>query len=59
LKEQFNDDTSVLADAKNQMSRMKILFDGGAVTKAEFENAKIQYLIRPSSSWITIRKAGQ
>jgi len=43
LKEQLNDDSAVLADAKNQFDRVKILFDGGAVSKAELENTKTKY----------------
>ncbi|MEI6845755.1 MAG: HlyD family efflux transporter periplasmic adaptor subunit [Candidatus Firestonebacteria bacterium] len=43
LKEQLNDDSAVLADAKNQFERVKILFDGGAVSKAELENTKTKY----------------
>lgn len=43
LKEQFNDDTAGLTDAKNQLERIKILFDSGSVSKAEVENAKTKY----------------
>jgi HlyD family secretion protein len=40
LKEQLNDASSVLADAKNHADRIKALYDAGAVSKVELENAK-------------------
>ena len=43
LKEQLNDDTAVLTDAKNQYERTRKLFEGGVVSKAELENAKTKY----------------
>lgn len=40
LKEQLNDTGSVLTDAQNHADRIKVLFDAGAVSKVELENAK-------------------
>jgi HlyD family secretion protein len=40
LKEQLNDAGSVLAEAQNHADRIKALFDAGAVSKVELENAK-------------------
>ena len=40
LKEQLNDAGSVLAEAQNHADRMQALFDAGAVSKVELENAK-------------------
>jgi HlyD family secretion protein len=40
LKEQLNDAGSVLADAQNHADRIRVLFDAGAVSRVELENAK-------------------
>ena len=40
FKEQLNDAGSVLADARNHAERIKVLFDAGAVSKVEMENAR-------------------
>lgn len=39
LKEQLNDAGSILADAQNHADRVKVLFNAGAVSKVEMENA--------------------
>ncbi len=39
LKEQMNDATSALAEARNNAERMQKLFAGGAISRVELENA--------------------
>jgi HlyD family secretion protein len=43
LKEQLNDDNAVLLDAKNHAERIKRLYDNGAVSKVDLENATTKY----------------
>ncbi len=43
FKEQLNDAGAVLADAQNHANRIKTLYDAGAVSKVEMENAKMKW----------------